>query len=366
MTTPPPPDIERKRRQDAIHEALKEGYAPPKVGGGKGAAAVITARRLGMQHQSFYSWIQTEELRKARGEKHFHPDWSLYVPPGHVAPVYDEPVFQETGPEYKLTFTVRQQRPTEYRRLRGLCIGDTHSSPNIDGDRFLWIGRHAHETQPDFMLQIGDLLTLDSLCRFDGNETVIGRLKPSFEQDIEAGHRDLQLLDSGLQGFEPQEKHCTLGNHEERCISFTNRNPEVWGVLTGMLDNLFMSHGWTYSPFGQVYFFGGVGAVHCPLNRLGKPYGGKTALNLIANDALHDIIFGHRHVGGSWKAPKIGTNQSITVLDLGSALPQGHVEPYVGHAMSGWSYGVYDVLIDEGHIQSFKHHSMSELEERYA
>ena len=279
---------------------------------------------------------------------------------------------KDSGPEYKMRFTVRPRLDVTGERWRALCIGDAHSAPEVSSDRFLWIGRYAHEwgnlhsEENTAIVQIGDLLSFDSLCRFEGNETVQGRLKPSFEQDIEAGHRDLSELDKGLQGFTPKEKHVTLGNHEDRVISFTNRNPEVFGVFTGMWDNLMMTHNWTYSPFGNIWYLGGVGFTHYPLTTLGKPFGGKTALQRACNDLVHDLVVGHDHKAQHIRMPKIGTNQSVQILGLGCSLPHGHLEKYVKHdQLSGWSYGIYEVLIDHGKIQSAKHISMLELEERY-
>lgn len=276
------------------------------------------------------------------------------------------------GPDYKLRFSVRPRVDVAGERWRVLAIGDAHSAPGVESDRFRWIGRHAaewgerHHEDKTAIVQIGDLLSFDSLCRFEGNETVAGRLKPSFEQDIGAGHRDLAELDKGLNGFRPDVKHVTLGNHEDRVISFTNRNPEVFGVFTGMVDNLLMSHQWAYSPFGNIFYLGGVGFTHYPLTTLGKPYGGKTALQRAANDLLHDLVVGHDHKSQHVRMPKIGTNLSVQVLGLGCALPHGHLESYIKHdQMSGWSYGIYELLIDEGRIQSAKHISMLELEERY-
>lgn len=246
-----------------------------------------------------------------------------------------------------------------------LAIGDIHDSPKLDKRRFLWAGRMANDLGIGRVFQIGDFLTLDSLCSFDGNDTLIGKDKPSFEADMASGHEAMMALDRGLGGHE-SIKHITLGNHEERAISFTNRTPEVAGLLTGQIDNLFMSHGWTYSPYGVVYFLGSVGFVHAPLNTMGKAYGGKTAMQRVANDVCHDLVYGHDHKGGEFHCPKIGTNQKITILNLACALPEGHVEPYVGHGTSGWRYGVNLIKIRDGRLSSSSFITMTELEEKYA
>lgn len=314
-----------------------------------GGNGVQTAQRLGIDRATVYKYI-----------KGFTPQVQEVTDGG-------------PGPDYRFRFTVRPKADVPGERWRVLAIGDAHSSPGLSGDRFLWIGRHAYEWANRFpdenraIVQIGDLGSFDSLCRFDGNETVAGRLKPSFENDIDGIHRDLAEFDRGLQGFEPNAKHVTLGNHEDRVVSFTNRNPEVYGVLTGMFDNVLMTHKWTYSPFGGIYFLGGVGFTHYPLTTLGKPYGGKTALQRACNDLLHDLVVGHDHKTQHIRMPKIGARQSVQILGLGSALPHGHLENYIKHdQMAGWSYGIFELLIDENSIQSTNYIAMLELQERYS
>jgi len=269
-------------------------------------------------------------------------------------------------PAPKMRVSVSERVNTYGKRLRGVVIGDAHDSPRLDDkERFRWIGRHIAEVGADFVIWIGDVLTFDSLCRYDDNASLAGKFKPSFQQDIDSGHLAMTAYDEGKAGFKPDIEHITLGNHEDRAISFTNRTPEVAGILTGKIDNLFMSHGLTYSPHGVFYFVDAVGFVHVPLNKLGRPYSGVHALSNIGNHSLHDVVYGHDHVGGSRICQKVGNNQSITILNVACSLPQGYVEPYVGHGTSGWQYGIYELLIDEGHLLSHKHISMLELEEKY-
>ena len=265
-------------------------------------------------------------------------------------------------PKLRVTISTLKSEPGWSGDVLG--IGDTHDSPKLDKKRFLWLGRAAAQLGVDRVQHAGDFFSFDSLCRFDGNETLKGKDKPSFEADAQSGHDAMGAFDRGLGGHEVK-KHVTLGNHDERALSFTNRNPEVAGMLTGAIDNLYMSHGWTYSPYGLVYFVGSVGFVHVPLNVMGKAYGGKTAINRIGNDVLHDLVYGHTHKGGELHIGKIGTNQAVTVLDMNCCLPQGHVEAYVGHATSGWKYGPHIIKIRDGRIASTSFITMTELEERF-
>jgi hypothetical protein len=136
--------------------------------------------------------------------------------------------------------------------------------------------------------------------------------------------------------------------------------------MPGMLADLFDKYGWATSPYGQLYTLHGVGFVHAPLNRLGKPFGGQTAHRQIGLSATHDIVYGHDHLGGDTPIQKLGERGSITVVNLGCALPHGHIEPYVGHGMSGWWYGIVELTIYDGRIQDINRISMLTLEREYS
>ena len=47
-----------------------------------------------------------------------------------------------------------------------LVIGDIHDSPKIPQDRLTWIGKYAKKTKPDYIIQIGDFGSFDSLSFF--------------------------------------------------------------------------------------------------------------------------------------------------------------------------------------------------------
>jgi hypothetical protein len=99
------------------------------------------------------------------------------------------------------------------------------------------------------------------------------------------------------------------------------------------------------------------------MNMMGKPYGGMHAENQISRDALHDIVFGHTHKRLDKTFPKIGGK--ITVMNLGCSLPEGHVEEYAKHSITGWSYGVYEIGIKDGIINERTWVPMNKLIEEY-
>lgn len=248
---------------------------------------------------------------------------------------------------------------------RVLAIGDAHDDPHLPKDRFRWFGAHAKEMGADYVVQIGDWATLDSLNSHIPNDTLQAKTKSPFVDDLASLQQSLDAFDAGLAGH-ACKKHITLGNHERRAWIYEDQNPESAGLLTGPLLAAFEARGWTTSPYGQFWYLGGVAFVHVPLNTLGKAYGGQKAESgAIANAAVHDIVFGHTHRERKHTEPKLGPFNHVNIVNLGCALPYGHIEKYAEHNLNGWTWGVYELRIRGGHVEGAKFVSMIELEERH-
>lgn len=256
-----------------------------------------------------------------------------------------------------------RRRAKETTRI--LAIGDAHDDPETPKDRFRWMGRWAQDEGVDWIVQIGDFSSLDSLNSHIPNETLAGKLKNPFAKDIASLREALGALDRGL-GRHKAKKHVTLGNHERRVWAYEEDNPETAGILTGQLVGTLRDAGWGHSPYGEYKFVAGVGFIHAAINRLSKTYGGKHAENTIAADATHDIVIGHSHVWRAIRAPKVGHANHVTVLNLGCALPEGRVENYVLHgALSGWWWGANILTVEGGKITGVNATPMSQLKRMY-
>lgn len=259
-------------------------------------------------------------------------------------------------------FTVRQDNTSRAEKIRVICIGDAHDSPALtDKSRFKWIGKYCRQEKPDVVIQIGDFATLDSLNTHVPNETFQGKSKPTYMADMASFNEALTEMNLP----DGQERHCTLGNHERRLYAFEDKAPEAYGMMQFELQSVFERHKWTFSPYGQITYYGGVGFVHAALNRLNKTYGGKNAEQTIANDSIHDLVIGHSHTERRHRAPKIGGNNYVQIINVGCALPDQHIEDYAQHALTGWSYGIADMTIKNGHVQDYHFVSMNRLGERY-
>jgi predicted phosphodiesterase len=266
--------------------------------------------------------------------------------------------------EIKRVFKTFKRPAKKKQPIRVLAIGDSHDGPELpDKSRFYAMGAYAKEHKVDRIIQIGDFASMDSMSSHDPNWTKKGQAKPAFKEDVGSLLEALARLDDGLGGHKAT-KHITFGNHEDRIARFENNNPEVFELLYEQVYELFSDFGWSYSPFGEFHFVGDVGFTHVPLNAMGKPFGGKHSENQISNDILHDVVYGHTHKAVVKHFPKAG-NEIVTVMNLGCSLPEGHVEDYAKHSITGWSYGVYDITIRDGRIRGYTWVSMEELMEKY-
>jgi len=264
-----------------------------------------------------------------------------------------------TGDVVRPNYTKRLMPSSRKRDLRVLLIGDSHVDPRLSNERFEWIGNYARYHDFDHIVQIGDFITFDSLCKYTGNDTAEGREKPTYDADLAAADDAMGRL--GLDG----KVHITLGNHEERVLEFANQHPEIAPMMVQQMFDGFEKHGWTYSEPYEVIYLGGVGFVHVPLNEMGKRFGGKTAEQRIANESLTDICMGHSHRNRVHTAAKIGDNQFVRVLNAGTSLPEGHIERYAMHSQSGWTYGIYDLIIRNNHVDNWHWVPMTDLERNY-
>lgn len=251
--------------------------------------------------------------------------------------------------------------PARSSPLEVVVIGDAHDSSKLpDKSRFRWIGKEIRRLKPDWVVSIGDLATLDSLCSHEKNETLAGKRKPSFVEDMASLRCALEAINlpDGL------PRHVTLGNHEDRCLSFTNRHPETEGMMEGALIEVLAAYDWTWSRFGEVWTLGGVDFTHMPLTVMGKPMGGENPGPRLARIATTDMVVGHDHLVGVTVGRKIG-HRSVRVFQVGCALPSGHIEDYARHALTGWHYGIMHLTLGHGRVTDWAFSSMDALKERW-
>lgn len=245
-----------------------------------------------------------------------------------------------------------------------LAIGDTHWQPGMEFDHMKWIGRFASESRPDNVVHIGDALDLSSCEMHSAPGSASQARRPAFIEDVEAGEDALAAYHSEI-GVGEIPTDIVLGNHEYRAWRMEELAPNLAGTLTLQLEQLFSRYRWRTTPYKHWLFLEGVGFTHCVMNIMGKPIGGRYPENTIGNQATHSIVWGHSHRANHVVIPKIGVNNSISITNVGSAMPYGYTADYTEGCTTGLSYGVAMLRLRGGRVESYNFVSMLELSERY-
>ncbi|PHK92933.1 hypothetical protein CR162_21285 [Pseudoroseomonas rhizosphaerae] len=260
--------------------------------------------------------------------------------------------------------------PVSSSPIQVTTIGDTHFHPGLDHlttRLMLLAGIHVAETRTPYLRHIGDTSDFASLCRHTRNDTWKARQKPSIRQDLDSLRLNWDALNLPLELYNHKpQKRVTLGNHCAWAETFEDANPELKGLITGERDSIFRAHGWEVSAYGEFAFLGGVAFTHVPLNIMGKPAGGQTPEVTISNQVTHDLVFGHTHRRNSVLRPKMGYNNRVNVVNVGSAMPEFYVGEYAQLTQgSAVTYGISQMTIFDGRIQSERHIPWREMEMMY-
>ena len=252
--------------------------------------------------------------------------------------------------------------------MKVVAIGDLHDSPNIrDKSRFRWIAKHIKKVKPDVVVQIGDIITLDSCTHYISDDTYTARIeKPTFMKEMQSFDEALEEFHYVLKG-EKIKKYITLGNHEKRMWRYEDKNPTFYGMCQKEFFGTCRKYKWKVIPWGQYLMLGGVGFIHAPINPMGKEYGGEASERQIANKSKIDIVFGHSHRAQDIRVPKISDtkNDFTRILNIGCALPEGHIESYARHSLTGWTYQIVEIDIWDNHIMEVQNISMKKLKKLY-
>lgn len=247
---------------------------------------------------------------------------------------------------------------------RVICIGDLHRKPGAPLDLMRWIGRYVAENRPDNVVQIGDFLDMES-CEFHSAPGSAAQAsRPAVIDDIDSGDESLSEYHKEI-GVGEIPHHITYGNHEFRANRLEELAPNLTGTITTQIDQLFARYRWAVTPYRHWMFLEGVGFTHVPHTIIGKPVGGRYPENTIGNQATHSVVFGHTHRWNHNTIPKIGINNSITVTNVGSAMPYGYIPNYADGATTGYSYGIADLRLRAGRVESASFVSMLDLRERF-
>lgn len=143
-----------------------------------------------------------------------------------------------------------------------IVIPDTQVRPGLDLQHFVWIGRYIADKQPEEVIHLGDHWDFPSLCEYD-RARVREFHSRSYQRDLEAGARALQLLDDEIgkaKGYVPR-KTFIEGNHDYRATRLTDADPRLRGAVR-VPSEIVRAAGWRWSPFLRPTVIDGVAYCH--------------------------------------------------------------------------------------------------------
>ena len=336
--------------KELIQDCLAEGFWPPNQPSIGKSALDEAADRLMDNHPDLTKHVAGLYVKYISEHPKHKPDFSLYRAHRYQA--------SQGG-----IYIPSEASVPQGDKLNVGIIGDAHDSPHLpDKTRFKQMGRWVRDNNFDYVVQIGDWATLDSLSTHAKPGTGSFGQLPSFVDDMQSLERSLKAFDAGLGKGWKGKKVFIKGNHENRAERYEEANPQVAGAIVSTIDGLFTKHGWRVVPFGEVWFLNGVGFIHHPINIMGKAYGGVTADQRASKDLTYSLFHGHDHRRSVTEAPKIGPVGSVQVVSVGCSLPYQYYEDYAKLGPSGWWWGVTSATLQQGQILSLNFTSMIDLQ----
>lgn len=253
------------------------------------------------------------------------------------------------------------------KAIRVMVWGCAHDAPDIpDKSRFRHAGLLASDLGPDYIVDLGDSLDLDSLSRHPAPGSMDDRERPFFRTEMASLEDAYGAFDEAAPSAGEIPRFHLHGNHENRAWKYESMNPSADGVFTTALDQVFARYGFTIKNWSEWLFLGDVGFIHAPLTIMGREYGGKTAENTIMNEATFSVVWSHTHKHHFARRPKIGIGNSLASFNTGSFMPHGYLKRYAGLSMTGWTYSIHELTLRDGQIESARTWSVQELSERYS
>ena len=219
-----------------------------------------------------------------------------------------------------------------------LVIGDSHSKPTVENDRYDLLGRFAAKTRPDAIVDIGDWFDMASLSSYDvGKASFEGRRYwRDIASGIDAQERFQRQLEKRAKGYVPY-KLRTLGNHEQRIERVADIDPRFNGLI-GYQDLASDLYGWDEAGFLKIKSIGGVAFSHYFTSGvLGRAIGGEfPARSLIIKQHVSGV-FGHGHLFDYCERTD-PTGRRLCAAEAGCFFE--HHEDYPGPAHLMWRRGL--------------------------
>lgn len=232
--------------------------------------------------------------------------------------------------------------------MRVLLLPDAHVQPGQDLSRFARLGRLILDRRVDVVCQLGDFVSMESLSHWNEAKrlTMEGQ---RYRADVDAGNQALDLLLQPLLEHNQRQRRLKmaqyrpewiwlLGNHEDWCAQYVEKNPQMAGFVDIARDLRLRERGMTVIPYRESHQIEGVIFSHSPINAAGKPCSGKHALLRSSELSHRSTVFGHTH---RWEALNVMRHGAETISQfLSAGMFAAGVDAYAHGTPCNWWRGV--------------------------
>lgn len=255
---------------------------------------------------------------------------------------------------------------------KGIVIGDAHVEPDQSLERFRWLGNYIKKESPDFIIIIGDFITLDSLSYHIRQKRYLLE-NQRYKKDIEIGNEALDLIDEAIRiNYNNQKKRkksvykpfksYIFGNHEDRLAKFFESSPEFQGSLDVAIDLDLYKRDYYIVPYGEYLYLEDVGFTHIPFNKL-KPISGIDICKKASNVTIKSCVFGHTHELNYGGFNLAGMENTQQILNVGCFFT--HIPYYVNKCQRNYWEGIIELeLLGKGKFD-YETISLKRLEKMY-
>lgn len=211
--------------------------------------------------------------------------------------------------------------------ITALTMPDAHTEPGQSLWRFGAAGKVLIERQPDYLLLMGDFLSMGSMSHWDAKKPKIMEGK-RYKAEIDTGNRALDALLAPLQDMQTWQKRSKkklyspkmaflMGNHEDWADQWITQNPIMEGYLDVTKDLFLEERGFTVVPYKEELIIEGVHFMHVPINGAGKALSGENAIKRASTLTSESLVFAHLHRAESLNCTRIGNDDIFHVLSTG-------------------------------------------------
>lgn len=257
--------------------------------------------------------------------------------------------------------------------MKVLVIGDCHIDEHQPLDRFSYLGNLIATEQPEYVVFIGDVLTLHCFSAWDKDKRKkMEGVRRSNE--IDAANTALDLMFEPIKALQKTQRKARKkayqpkliyieGNHENREERYLDYYPELIGTVDYKKDLDLKGRGFVFVPYKDYYFIDGVGFTHIPMTKAGKGISSAQYMQQSLHLHAHSVVFGHTHELRTQGEHRHGAAHFNQSLNCGCFFE--HVDDYAKGAKTDYWRGVIMLDIYDTNRFDFRTISMCSLRRNY-